>query len=116
MISEIPLNRQVLNRVSDDAIIAGPWIDGKPSLYGSEDFCYLCFTVLCTQASSGWKTIATLPSGYRPQLRTTFVAMDDTSFAAKEAVVGTDGAFQIWGTTAGHQYWGSVTFVRNPNS
>lgn len=66
-----------------------------------------------TTGSSGWLTVATLARDCRPSTVTYGIIADESdSSAASRMRVTADGEVQIYGTTSGHTYCGSIVFIR----
>lgn len=66
-----------------------------------------------TTGESGWLTVATLARDCRPNAVTYGIIADESaSSAASRMRVTADGEVQIYGTTSGHTYCGSIVFIR----
>ena len=77
--------------------------------------CSLNIHVKRSSSASGWTTVATLPSEYKPAIQKFGLLADDDSFSGGSGSVGevrvtTDGEIQIFSPSS-HTYWGGITYV-----
>lgn len=89
--------------------------DGLIKLFISGNIVMMQFynTPKIKTGGSGWTTLFTIPSGYRPMFQVRIPLIDDSAFSSghadvMEGRIDTGGNFQIFDPIANHAVWGSV--------